>query len=463
MPLLAAYIVPHPPLIVKEVGRGQEQRIIKTIDSFQEIAKRIAVLKPQTIIISSPHSNLLRDYFVLASGSGAIGTLKNFGAPDVKFQVQYDQSLVNLITSIAKKENLHAGLGPVGANAKELDHGVMIPLYFINQQYVDYQVVQISLTDLNPIEHYRLGKCISQAILESGKRVVYLASGDLSHKLKEDGPYGFAKEGPEFDELVTNAMKSGDFKTFLTLDDELSQEAGECGLRSFQIMAGLFDGIQVESELLSYEGPFGVGYAIASFVPLNENNQRHYDQQIITKEVDRLLDIKKSEDPYTSLARQSLECFLKTHLPLSKPTGLPLEMKEKRAGVFVSLKKEGRLRGCIGTIAPSTFSIADEIIQNAVSAGVDDPRFAPVTLDELPFLTYSVDVLGKPERISSLTQLDVKRYGVIVSFRSKRGLLLPDIAGVETPKKQVEIALQKAGIAKDIKYSLERFEVIRHK
>jgi AmmeMemoRadiSam system protein A len=137
-------------------------------------------------------------------------------------------------------------------------------------------------------------------------------------------------------------------------------------------------------------------------------------------------------------------------------------MMEERAGVFVSLKKHGQLRGCIGTIAPTCPCIADEIIQNAISAGTKDPRFSPVRESELDDIVYSVDVLGEPEPVDDVSQLDVIRYGVIVSSGYKRGLLLPNLEGVDTVEQQVEIARQKAGIGRNEDYSLERFEVIRH-
>ena len=145
------------------------------------------------------------------------------------------------------------------------------------------------------------------------------------------------------------------------------------------------------------------------------------------------------------------------------PEGLPQEMYSNRAGVFVSLKEEGRLRGCIGTIAPVRASIAEEIIENAISAATKDPRFQAVEPEELERLIYSVDVLGETEEISSEAELDVKRYGVVVSRGYKRGLLLPNLDGVDTVDEQVTIAKRKAGIPEDAEdIRLERFEVVRH-
>ena len=162
------------------------------------------------------------------------------------------------------------------------------------------------------------------------------------------------------------------------------------------------------------------------------------------------------------LARASVEHYVRTGRRLEMPEGLPDDMTRRRAGVFVSLHEDGRLRGCIGTIAPVTPCVAQEIIDNGVSASSRDPRFNPVEPEELDKLVYSVDVLEPPERISSPTQLDVKKYGVIVTKGGRRGLLLPNLDGVNSVDEQIAIAKQKAGIAQREEVELERFEVTRH-
>jgi AmmeMemoRadiSam system protein A len=135
-----------------------------------------------------------------------------------------------------------------------------------------------------------------------------------------------------------------------------------------------------------------------------------------------------------------------------------------RAGVFVSLKKGGELRGCIGTIFPVTGSTGEEVIENAVSAATRDPRFPPVTESELPDIQYSVDVLSEPEDVADTGQLDPIRYGVIVSDGLRRGLLLPDLEGVDTVEEQIRIASMKAGLAPgDPNVSIQRFEVKRYR
>ena len=169
-------------------------------------------------------------------------------------------------------------------------------------------------------------------------------------------------------------------------------------------------------------------------------------------------------DPYVALARKTIDLYVrerKVYRPT--PDELTEEMRTARAGAFVSIHEHGELRGCIGTIAPVRASLAEEIVSNAISASTRDPRFYPIRPDALPFLTVSVDVLGEPEPIASEAELDVKRYGVIVEKGRRRGLLLPDLEGVDTVAYQVAIARRKAGIYDDEEnVELYRFEVIRH-
>lgn len=460
MTVEAAFILPHPPLIIPDIGGGQEKMISSTVEAYHDAAGKIGRIKPETVVIISPHSIIYQDYFHISPGQGASGDFARFGDYHTRITAEYDAKMVSIIEELAGLEQLPAGT--LGERSKSLDHGTMVPLFFIDQYLSDYMVIRVSISGLSSVDHYRFGKCLRKAIDKLGRKTVIIASGDLSHRLKEEGPYSFAKEGPEFDRQVTEAMSKGNFLSFLEFDEGFAEAAGECGLRGFIIMAGAFDGISVESKLLSYEGPFGVGYGVASFYPLGSDKTRHFDVLFEEKSRKELLKLREGEDEFVSLARSSLEAYIRQRKQITKPGALPPCMTDSRAGVFVSIKKHGRLRGCIGTIEPVEDSIADEIIRNAVSAGTGDPRFDPVTADELDELVYSVDVLGEPEPVGSTEDLDAKRYGVIVAKGRKRGLLLPNLDGITTAEQQLEIALKKAGISKKEDYRIERFEVVRH-
>ena len=225
---------------------------------------------------------------------------------------------------------------------------------------------------------------------------------------------------------------------------------------------GAFDGLKIKATRFSHQDVTGVGYGICSFYPEGPDETRRFRKLRIEEEERKLAALAENSDDYVKLARRSLESYVLRKETIEVPKGLPAEMYSKQAGAFVSIHKQGSLRGCIGTILPTEDNVAAEIIQNAISASSFDPRFDPITADELKYLEINVDVLGEPEDIDSPSQLDVKRYGVIVSSGGKRGLLLPDLEGVDTVEDQIDIARRKAGIRPGERLKLQRFEVVRH-
>ncbi len=467
MPVLASFMVPHPPLIVPEVGRGGEKEVELTIRSYEKVADEIAKIRPETIVITSPHSILYGDYFHISPGKSAKGSFANFRAPSVKFFEEYDGDLVDKISEIAYHEDFPCGT--LGEEDKDLDHGTMVPLWFIRNKYKEGKIVRIGLSGLPLTDHYKLGTIIARAVNALDRKVVFVASGDLSHKLQDYGPYGFAKEGPEYDERIMDVMGRAAFGELFDFDEAFCDKAAECGHRSFVIMAGAWDGKRVKATAYSHEDVTGVGYGICSFYPEDGDDEgKNADRKFLAirlKEKEKEIEEQiASSDEYVRLARKTIETYIRTGEKI-RPTemDLPSELTERRAGAFVSIHKQGLLRGCIGTIGPTMKNLAQEIVTNAISASTRDPRFDPIRESELPWLEINVDVLGEAEDIDSIGQLDVKRYGVIVSTRDgRRGLLLPDLDGVDTPEEQVSIAMRKGGIQKHEKYFLRRFEVVRH-
>jgi len=162
------------------------------------------------------------------------------------------------------------------------------------------------------------------------------------------------------------------------------------------------------------------------------------------------------------LARDSVEQFVRNRVMLPIPNPLPAEMAE-RSGVFVCMKKGSNLRGCIGTFMPCCENIAAETIRNAISAATQDPRFMPVSEDELPDLEYSVDILSAPEKVKDISELDHREFGVILTSGQKRGLLLPDLEGVNSVEEQIRINRMKAGILPNEKIEIFRFRVTRYR
>ena len=460
MPILGAIMVPHPPLIVPDVGRGGEKEVQKTIDAYEKAARFIADQKPDTIIISSPHSIMYADYFHISPGKKATGSFSRFGASDVSFKEEYDEELVNDLCDKAEAEDFPAGI--LGERDPSLDHGTMVPLYFIEKYYTDFNLVRVSLSGLSLADHYRFGQMIRRSVDELGRKAVFVGSGDLSHKLQTYGPYGFDENGPLYDERIMDVMSRGAFEELFDFEETFLEKAAECGHRSFVIMAGALDGLKVILECLSHEDVTGVGYGICTYTVCGTDEDRRFLGRYLDRTRKALEEKRTDEDPYVHLARKTIETYVRERRKIRLPDGIPEEMKNREAGAFVSLHKGGMLRGCIGTLFPTTGCVGQEIINNAISACTRDPRFHPVTEDELPFLEISVDVLSESEEVSSMDELDVKKYGVIVSNGYRQGVLLPDLDGVDSVEQQIAIARRKAGIEEDEEISIERFEVVRH-
>ncbi|OIQ09954.1 AmmeMemoRadiSam system protein A [Neomoorella thermoacetica] len=455
--LLDVGFMPHPPIMVPEVGRGEVARIKATVAAARELAARVAAHQPEVIIIISPHGPVFRDAVGIWATPELAGDLAAFRAGEVRFKYSLDLDLSRAIAAKAREEGIAVAWLDARASSSygltpELDHGMMVPLYFLRQAGLEVPLVAMGMAFMERKKLYAFGAALARAVKDSPRRALLVASGDMSHRLLPGAPAGYDPRGKVFDARIRNLLAALDVEGILAIPEDLAEGAGECGLRSFIMGLGALDGYRVKGEVLSYEGPFGVGYLVAHLEPGEEAPER----SLLAPETAAA----REESLPVRLARQSLEHYLRTGKVLPVPDPLPPELAG-RAGVFVSLKKNGQLRGCIGTISPTRENLAGEIIYNALAAGLEDPRFPPVTVDELPELQYSVDVLSEPEP-ATVADLDPKVYGVIVSCGHRRGLLLPDLEGVDTVAEQVAIARQKGGIGPDEPYRLERFKVTRY-
>ena len=461
MSIVGAFIVPHPPMSLKEIGRGSERQIEKTINSYEQIAQEISKIEPETIIISTPHTEIYNDYFNILSEEKLTGNFKRFGAEEVSFEEDNDIELVNKIEEICNKSLFPAGT--LGEKNIKLDHGTMVPLYFIRKYYTNFKLVVIGLSNLPYPDHYKIGQIINKAVEDLNRKVVYIASGDLSHKLQDYGPYGFIEEGPIYEKQIVDICKNADFIRLLTIDKNICNKAAECGHRSFIMMAGALDRKDVDTTFYSHEDITGVGYQILSYYPKNINENRNFLDKYLKEEKRRLNDYYNNADEYIMLAKNTIDEYVTNYKEYNIQNVTNNELLNNKAGVFVSIHKFNNLRGCIGTIMPTCDNIAEEIIINAISAATKDIRFLPITKDELEYLEIKVDVLTKPEKIDSIDELDCKKYGIIVKSGFKRGVLLPDLDNVETVDEQIKIAKNKAMIEDDEDFTIEKFEVIRHK
>ena len=475
VPVCGAFLMPHPPVIVPEVGGGRDDSARATVAACREVGRRVAELKPETIVVISPHAPLFADYLFVYEKSALSGSFRRFGAARPELSCRGNVAFARAFYRLLNAEGIPGGSldGPAMFRAgieDRLDHGVLVPLYFLLEAWKDFNLVALSSSAFDKDTVYRAGALIARAALETGSRICIIASGDMSHKVSSESPYGMAPEGAEFDGEICRLLASSDFTALLGIDPGLRDAAAECGYNSLVMLAGALgigspdsagntgasagnivaaagtgtevdtdktpaDGSTVRSRLLSYEAPFGIGYCVAEFMTGGPSVP-------------------------VRIARETIGQFVRTGA-MPDPDGFE-QPEGGRAGCFVSIKKRGELRGCIGTIAPVTGSLAEEIVRNAVCACSEDPRFDAVRPEELADLVISVDVLSPAEAVESKDSLDPSKYGVIVTSGYRRGLLLPSLEGVNAVDEQLAIACRKGGIAPDEDYAIERFTVRRY-
>lgn len=437
--------------MVPEVGREATAEVRSSIEGMAALTERLIRTRAATVVMISPHAPLEAHAFVAYEGPELYGDFEMFRAPMARVQAQLDDELLGEITRAAADE----GLATIRIKPFDLDHGTSVPLYFLQRNGWDGRVVALGYSFLSNEEHLHFGRSIRRAIDRAPYPVAFIASGDLSHRLKPDAPAGFNPDAHLFDEEVVNAIRSANPDRIVDIDQELRRSAGECGYRSMLVAIGVAEGVEPKCEVISYEAPFGVGYLVAQLVAT--------DPETGPVEVASESDATAAAPNLPGVARKVIETFV-TEGKIIDPPRLASELFSVPAGCFVSIKThEGDLRGCIGTIEPAKDNLGAELVANAVNAATRDPRFPPVQRDELPHLKYSVDVLSPPEP-ATMDDLDPLVYGVIVEDDSgvRRGLLLPNLSGIDTARQQVEIASRKAGIPPGANIKLFRFRADRY-
>ncbi|MEW5919685.1 MAG: AmmeMemoRadiSam system protein B [Bacillota bacterium] len=275
MSLVLAGIAPHPPLLIPEIGQGELVKVRRTRDALQELSRQVAAARPETVIIITPHGPVLRDTPVIMAGEELKGDFAYFNAATVKLRARIDGELAGAIALAARA----GGIGVLLQNGagEALDHGVSVPLYYLQEAGTGRQCLAIAFAFLSYRELFRFGEAVQEAVRTTGRRTVIVASGDLSHRLIPGAPSGYNPRGREFDEQLVEHLRHYRVEEILSMDEKLVAAAGECGLRSFAVMLGCLSGFSVRPQVLSYEGPFGVGYLVALFTPQagGDGNEQH--------------------------------------------------------------------------------------------------------------------------------------------------------------------------------------------
>lgn len=262
--LIFGCITPHPPLLIPDIGQGKEQEISTTIKALQKLARELSAAKPDLAIIISPHGSWRYDAMGVFTGSSSHGDLFSWGSRMPRVSLPNDTGFVKALIGECQKTGLP--VTSLGHADYALDHGVMVPLHFLHSALKGLPAVLLTFSLLPLSAHFDFGKALQKVSSDSKKRVALIASGDLSHRLIPGAPAGYDPLGKEFDEHLVKSLSRMDSRAILEMDDNLIEHAGECGLRSIVILLGALDGLKVKPGIISYEGPFGVGYLVSSFM-----------------------------------------------------------------------------------------------------------------------------------------------------------------------------------------------------
>jgi len=259
-----ASICPHPPLIVSTIGKSFDlKKVARTVKAMEKLADEFNRVLPQTVIVISPHGPMLFDYFTANVSPTLSGHFYNFGDFQTEFSFKNDLEFVSNL----EKECQRAKIPLRAIKVKELDHGTLVPLYYLTKNTPNIKIVPLSFSYLDIETHFQFGKILQKVINKypTDRGIAIVASGDLSHRLIPEAPGGFSPRGKEFDEMLVEMLRKKDVQGILNIDVDLLQDAGECGYRSIIVLLGALDGLDYQSEILSYEGPFGVGYLVINF------------------------------------------------------------------------------------------------------------------------------------------------------------------------------------------------------
>ncbi len=277
--LCFAAITPHPPIIIPTIGRDNLETVKKTVRAMEKLSLKFSQAQPEVVIIISPHGEIFPKAFSLNLSQEYLGSFKNFGDLATRIKFKGDLELIYKIkerfetssslprpASPSPAGGRQAGLLPLTMITEpNLDHGTLVPLYYLIQKLKDFSIIPISYSLLDYQKHLGFGQILKEEIVLSNKKVAVIASGDLSHRLTKKAPGGYSPQGKTFDQELIKLIKSKKTDQILKLDQNLIDEAGECGLRSIIILLGILKDLNYQPEILSYEGPFGVGYLVANF------------------------------------------------------------------------------------------------------------------------------------------------------------------------------------------------------
>ena len=443
-----AGLMPHAPILVPDVGGENLVKVEATAHAMKTVACHALAARPETVVVISPHSPRRSGSFGIWRTARLRGSMDDFGSPEDKVDLPLDRAFADRLETEAGLR----GLSTWRINQGDLDHGAFVPLYYLAAQGWEGPTVVVGLDYPDEGGLDELGQAIAAAAQGLRRRTAVIASGDMSHRLMPAAPAGYDPEAHRFDEAFVGLLRKGAFEDLWHINPVLQERAAEDVVDSTRVaLAASGYPAAGHHEVLSYEGPFGVGYCVAVlFERVDPRAPAAERADPAGRAVSRLEDLPE-------VARSAVEARLR-----DGPQAPPYRARNglaARGAVFVTLETdEGELRGCVGVMASREQDLVWETWRSAQSAAFFDARFPQVAEAELPGIRFTVTVLGPREPVASAGELDPAVYGVLVSAGDGRsGVLLPGLPGVGTAEAQLAIARRKAGIAEGEPVKIERF------
>ncbi len=450
-PIVFAGLMPHAPILVPGVGGDRLAEARATADAMATVADHAVAARPETMVLISPHSPRQPHAFGIWRTPRLRGSLRSFGSPEDRVDLPVDEAFADGLAHAAERRKLRTW----SITRDPLDHGALVPLCYLVKARWSGPTVILSLNYPGEGGLEELGHAIVATAQGLHRRTAVIASGDMSHRLTPSAPGGFSPEAHRFDEAFIALLRRGAVSEVPRIDPALVEEAGEDVVDSTVVALAAADYRTDGERVLSYEGPFGVGYGVAIlYEPAAA--AVHADPAAGPSVLSRYEDLP-------AVARRAVEAELagRREAPPFEAGGI---LAERRA-VFVTLRTErGELRGCRGRLAAKETDLVRETWQCAGEAAFHDYRFPPLTAAELPTVSFSVTILGEMEPVMSPAALDPAVYGVVVSaVDGRKGVLLPAIPGIDSVKQQLAIARQKADIGPDEWIKMQRFRAKSYK
>lgn len=444
--IVFAGLMPHAPVLVPSVAKELHAQVRRTLSALANAARHALAARPDTVLLISPHAPRSPHAFGLWQTPQLRGSFEQFGSDEDHVDLPLDRAFTDRLENEASRR----GLPTWRISGKALDHGAAVPLAYLSAAGWTGPTVVVSLNQPGGGGLEEFGQAIAVTAEALGRRLAVIASGDLSHRLTASAPGGFHADGSRFDHTFIELLQSGTPGELRHLDPVLRDHASEDAVDSTRVALAAAGNTTPGRTVLSYEGPFGVGYGVAILFEDQATDPMVTAATAVHPMLSHPADLPR-------VARCAVLAQL-NHDPDTPPFTAAGALATPRP-VFVTLRRlNDQLRGCQGSETSTRCDLVQETWHQARRAAFEDSRFPPLRAEDLSRVRFSVSLLGPLEPVTSLAELNPARHGILVTGSGgHHALLLPALKGIDTPAEQLRAAKHKAGLRPEDTVDIRRF------